>query len=167
MKIREMKEKDLDAVLDVIALNDEDDAEAAEAYLEEFFEALEEQREEGDVDEDDEIVDRHFVAVNDDGKILGVGGVMEDPEEGDGIWWLGWFYIHPQQQHQGLGEKLLERSLAWVREEDGRKLYVDVSSLDEYENARAFYHKHGFVEEGRLQDFYAEGEDMIIMGRRV
>jgi len=154
MRIREMTESDLDAVLEVIARHDEDDAEAAGAYFEEIYE-----------EEDEDLADRHFVSLNDDGSVVGVGGVMEDDEEGWGIWWLGWFYVDPDHQHRGIGEALLERSLAWARERDGRKVYVDVSALPEYEPARRFYAKHGFAEEGRLKDYYAPGEDCVLMGR--
>lgn len=159
MKIREMRERDLEAVLDVVESHDEEDAQAAQEYFEELFDLDDEERE--------EVGDQHFVALDDAGEVIGVGGAMEDNEEGYGIWWLGWFYVHPDHQHQGVGAALLERSLAWAREHEGRKMYVDVSSLPEYENARRFYAKHGFSEEGRLKDYYDEGEDCLLLGRRI
>jgi GNAT superfamily N-acetyltransferase len=155
MKIRPMTEDDLKAVLGIIGQHDDDDADAAEAYFERFFKEEEEGRG----------ADRHFVALSDEGAVVGVGGAEEDPEEGDRIWWLGWFYVHPGWQRQGVGEALLARSLDWARSKGGRKIYVDVSALPLYDAARSFYVKHGFVEEGRLRDFYAVGEDCVIMGR--
>jgi GNAT superfamily N-acetyltransferase len=154
MQIRKMTEEDLEGVLDVIARHDEQDAEAAEAYFAEFFEEGEE-----------EWLDRHFVALSEEGAIVGVGGAQEDDEEGDRIWWLGWFYVDPDWRRQGVGEALLGRSLDWARTQGGRKVYVDVSALPLYDAARSFYTKHGFVEEGRLRDFYAVGEDCVLMGR--
>ena len=61
----------------------------------------------------------------------------------------------------------MDKSLEWVRSQNGRKVYVDVSSLDFYAKARRFYASHGFVEEARLKDFYAAGEDMILMGKEL
>jgi GNAT superfamily N-acetyltransferase len=158
MTIREMTERDLEAVLDVIEAHDDDDAEAAEEYFEIFFDEFYEE-------DEPEIGDRHFVSATDEGEILGVGGAMEDEEEGDRIWWLGWFYVAPKAQRQGVGQALLDRSLEWARDQKGRKIYVDVSALPAYENARSFYAKNGFAEEGRLRDYYAPGEDCILMGK--
>ena len=153
MTIRDLTEEDLDLVLEIIAKHDDDDVDAAEAYFEELFE-----------DAEADAPDRHFVAVV-DAEVVGVGGVMLDEEEGDAIWWLGWFYVEPAHQHQGLGQALLDRSLEWAKREGGRKVYVDVSAYESYENARSFYAKNGFVEEGRLLDYYAPGEDCLLMGR--
>jgi GNAT superfamily N-acetyltransferase len=156
IEIRDMNENDLDDVLEIIARHDDDDVDAAEAYFEVTFE------EGGGTDGSD----RHFVAV-DEGLIVGVGGVMLDAEEGEDIWWLGWFYVDPESQHHGIGQALLDRSLAWARGQGGRKVYVDVSDFASYANARSFYAKNGFVEEGRLIDFYADGEACVIMGRKL
>jgi ribosomal protein S18 acetylase RimI-like enzyme len=159
MQIRDMTGCDLEAVVAVIALSDDDDAEAARTYFEDRYAGLEE----GNA----EACDRDFVSVDGSDSIIGVGGVQKDDEEGDGIWWLNWWYVHPSHQNQGIGNALMEESLRWVRDQKGRKVYVDVSALDSYEKARRFYAKHGFVEEARLKDFYAEGEDMILMGKLI
>ncbi|MHC5057630.1 MAG: GNAT family N-acetyltransferase [Planctomycetota bacterium] len=145
MNIRDMTGGDLEAVIAVVALTDEDDAGAAREY----FEGRR----------------RDFVAVDTSDGIIGVGGVLEDGGEGDRVWWLSWWYVHPGHQGRGVGGALMERSLRWVRERKGRKVYVDVSSLAVYAEARRFYAAHGFVEEARLKDFYAEGEDMVLMAR--
>jgi ribosomal protein S18 acetylase RimI-like enzyme len=157
MQIRDMTGRDLEAVIAVIALSDDDDAEAARTYFEERYAGAEE----GDPEADH----RDFVSVDGSGSIIGVGGVHKDDEEGDGIWWLSWWYVHPGHQNRGVGSALMEESLRWVRDWKGRKVYVDVSALDFYDKARRFYAGHGFVEEARLKDFYAEGEDMILMAR--
>jgi GNAT superfamily N-acetyltransferase len=156
MQIREMTEDDLDGVVGIIEMHDEEDADAAEAYFEVTFE-----------DDDPDLGDRHYVSMNDDGAVIGVGGAIEDEEEGNDIWWLGWFYVHPDHRRKGVGEALLARSLEWAREQGGRKMYIDVSALSAYEDARRFYAQHGFVEEARLIDYYNPGEDCIFMARRL
>lgn len=157
MDIREMREDDVDDVLEVIGRHDDDDVDAAQAYFEVLFED-----EEGLADRGD----RHYVAVDGD-RVIGVGGVMPDEEEGQDIWWLGWFYVDPKTQHAGIGQALLDRGLTWARSQGARKIYVDVSDYPSYENARRFYAKNGFVEEGRLLEFYAPGEACILMGKRL
>ncbi|MHC4249233.1 MAG: GNAT family N-acetyltransferase [Planctomycetota bacterium] len=152
-----MTSGDLEAVIAVVALTDEDDAEAAREYFEGAYGSP--------AGEDIEDRRRDFVAVDASGGVIGVGGVQEDDGEGDGVWWLSWWYVHPGRQGRGIGGALMERSLRWVRERKGRKVYVDVSSLEVYAKARRFYAAHGFVEEARLKDYYAEGEDMVLMAR--
>ena len=157
MEIREMREDDVDDVLEVIGRHDDDDIDAAQAYFDVLFED-----EEGMADRGD----RHYVAVEAD-RIVAVGGVMPDEEEGRDIWWLAWFYVDPKHQHTGMGQALLDRGLAWARSQGGRKIYVDVSDYPTYDNARSFYAKNGFVEEGRLLEFYAPDEACIFMGKRL
>ena len=157
MQIRDMTGSDLEAVIAVIALSDDDDAEAARRYFGDLHMGLEEDA--------PEVWDHNFVSVDGSDNIIGVGGVQKDDEEGDGVWWLSWWYVHPSYQDQGIGKALMEKSLQCVRDQKGRKIYVDVSALDFYEKARRFYARHGFIEEARLKDFYAEGEDMVLMGK--
>ena len=152
MRIRDMTGRDLEAVIAVIALTGDDDAEAARTYFEDLYAGP-------------EVRDHNLVSVDGSDRIIGVGGVQRNDEEGDGIWWLSWWYVRPSHQNQGIGSALMEESLRRVRDRKGRKVYVDVSALDSYGKARRFYAKHGFIEEARLKDFYAEGEDMILMGK--
>jgi len=159
MRIRDMTGSDLEAVIAVIGLSDDDDAGAARAYYEELWAGAE---------EDGLAISAHdFVCVDGSDRVIGIGGVQRDDGEGDGIWWLSWWYVDPAHQDQGVGKALMEESLRWARDRKARKVYVDVSSLDFYAKARRFYAAHGFVEEARLKDYYAEGEDMILMAKVV
>ena len=56
---------------------------------------------------------------------------------------------------------------ASVRSFGARKLYLSTSDLPEYADAVRFYEKYGFKEEGRLVDYFREGEAKIIMGVEV
>lgn len=157
MKIRDMTGRDLEAVIAIIGLSDDDDAEAARTYYENLYAGPEEHS--------PEVCAHDFVSVDESDRIIGVGGVQKDDGEGEGIWWLSWWYVDPSHQGQGIGKALMRKSLRWVRDQNGRKVYVDVSALDFYEKARRFYARHGFMEEARLRDFYREGEDTILMGK--
>ena len=157
MQIRDMTGRDLEGVIAVIGLSDDDDAGAARAYYEELWAGPE---------EDGPGASAHdFVCVDGSDRVIGIGGVQKDDGEGDGIWWLSWWYVDPGHQDRGIGSALMAESLRWVRDQKGRKVYVDVSALDFYEKARRFYAGHGFKEEARLKDYYAEGEDMVLMGK--
>lgn len=114
----------------------------------------------------------HFVCcINDSSdKILGVNGVYKNERvhESIDVWWLGWFYVLPSEQHKGIGQILWDQTLKFCKNrKDCRKIYVDVSSLPEYITAKRFYVKNGFVIEGILKDFYDRGEDQFVMGLTV
>ena len=68
-----------------------------------------------------EVCDHNLVSVDESDHILGVGGVQKEVEEGHGIWWLSWWYVHPGCRNQGIGKALMEESLRWVRDRSGRK----------------------------------------------
>ena len=157
MHIRDMTGRDLEAVIAVIGLSDDDDAEAARTYYEDLYAGPEQ--------DGPEICAHDFVSVDGSDRVIGVGGVQKEDGEGEGIWWLSWWYVDPGHQDRGVGKALMGRALRWVRDQSGRKVYVDVSALDFYEKARRFYARHGFTEEARLKDYYAEGEDMVLMGK--
>ena len=158
MNIREMTAKDLDQVISVISLTDEDDAKAAKKYYKKLWKQDSSYREAHSKD---------FVCLNEKGKLIANGGVMKDTDEGKDVWWLSWWYVDPKYQSKGIGSKLMKKNLKWLKAQNARKLYVDTSPLKAYSKARKFYHKLGFIEEGRLKDFYDEGEDMIIMGKKL
>ncbi|MBN4071933.1 GNAT family N-acetyltransferase [bacterium AH-315-F18] len=93
MQIRDLTGNDLEAV---IALSDFDDAEAARKYFGDRYTGLEKDA--------SGVWDHDFVSVDRSGNIIGVGGIQKDDEEGDGIWWLSWWYVHPSHQGHGIGK---------------------------------------------------------------
>ena len=52
-------------------------------------------------------------------------------------------------------------------EKEARTLIVDTSSLDEYQQARAFYAARGFVEEARVRDFYGPSDHKVTFWKRL
>ena len=82
----------------------------------------------------------------------------------DRMWNLYFIATDPEQQGSGLGTMLIEHvesELKGVGEDVARTLIVDTSSLNDYEQARTFYERRGFVEEARLRDFNGPGDDKV------
>ncbi len=152
--IRPMVPGDLKEVLRIIRLHDTDDARHARRTLEEFLASP-------DLPARGQVV---FESL-DEGRVLGTCGYHADRGEGEGIFWLGWFYVNPFFHGRGIGAALFEYVVGEVRRLGGRKLYCDTSSLPKYQRAIRFYHEAGFRQEGRLVDYYRPGEDMIILGK--
>ena len=155
-QVRLMDQRDLDEVLRMIRLHDSDDYKAAKAsFAETRFDAPEQ-------------VTAHFVVIDpEERRPVGVTGYYIDDLEARGLYWLGWTYVNPFFRGKGFGGVLMEFVLEAVRELGGRKIYLSTSSLESYATAVGFYKRYGFVEEGRLLDYYNDGEHQLILGRRL
>jgi hypothetical protein len=44
---------------------------------------------------------------------------------------------------------------------------IETSSRADYAPTRRFYHKRGYLESARLRDFYAPGDDRVVLTKRV
>lgn len=79
-----------------------------------------------------------WVAVEDG--IAGTAGVF--PVE-PGVFELRKMYLSPATRGTGLGTRLLETAIAWVRSRGGRMIVLDTT--EQMTRAIAFYERHGFV----------------------
>lgn len=155
-RIRVMRPDDLDEVLRMIRLHDSDDYKAAkQSFAQTRFDMPQH-------------ITAHFVIIDpEENRPVGVSGYYLDDLEARGLYWLGWTYVNPFFRGRGLGGKLMRFVLEAVREAGGRKIYLSTSSLESYATAVGFYERHGFIEEGRLLDYYADGEHQLIMGKHL
>ena len=85
----------------------------------------------------------------------------------DRSWYLYWLAVDPARQGQGVGKELLDRAEAAIRSAGGRLLVIETSGLAHYEPARRFYAKCGYRSDGRVVDFYADGDDMVVFTKHV
>ena len=85
----------------------------------------------------------------------------------DQVWDLWWIGVAPTRQGEGIGGELLRFVEAHVRAVGGRLLLIETSSLPTFDPIRRFYAKRGYVECGRVPDFYAEGDDKMIYAKRI
>ena len=85
----------------------------------------------------------------------------------DRTWYLYWIAVEKQTHARGLGTRLLHRAEADVRAAGGRIFLIETSSLPHYEPTRRFYLKHGYEQEARLRDYYADGDDMVVFRKRM
>lgn len=152
-EIRQMSAADLDEVLRLIRLHDSDDYKAAkQSFRHTRF---------------DEPLDAigHFVLIDpEERRPVAVCGYYIDDLEAQGVYWLGWTYVNPFFRGRGYGGVLMEFVLQSLQSMGARKCFLSTSSLPKYETAVGFYKRYGFAIEGRLIDFYAPGEDQLIMG---
>lgn len=75
---------------------------------------------------------------------------------------LYWIVVDPDQRGKGIGRELLRALTATLSHNGGRILRVETSSSEMYRSAKDFYKRAGFVEGGRIPNFYKDRDDLII-----
>lgn len=155
LRIRKAKEKDLPEMLKLIRSYERYDVKFAKRYYKLYF-----------ADHNMAHKDTVFVAEM-DGKVAGVAGYCSDYLSTDYSYWLGWFVVDKKfwgNDKLSVGKKLLEEVEADLKGEVP-KLFVSVDGKNS--RATGFYTKHGFRYEGVFRDYYYDGEDQIILGKRL
>ena len=77
-------------------------------------------------------------------------------------WHLYWIGVHPGAHGAGVGRALQAHAERAVREQDGERLVLETSGRPDYDRARRFYAQAGYVEVGRIEDFYRPGDPCVI-----
>ncbi len=124
----------------------------------------------GDFDEmlagffDGSLDDHHWiVAVDDAGAIAAAAYYAPEPFS-DRMWNLYFIATDPARHGAGAGTTIVDHIEGALRARGpsvARTLIVDTSSLDDYDRARAFYERRGFVEEARIREFYGPGDHKV------
>ena len=154
--VREMAADDYEAVISIINSHDTDDAKAAARDFHNYLKRSADRRRHR----------RNYVAIVDEKKVVGVSGFYIDIEA-KGIYWLNWTYVSPDHQRRGIGSALFAAIENEVRCLGARKLYVDTSNHPIYRGALEFYRKKGFERESILRDYYEDGEDKVVLSKRL
>ncbi len=72
----------------------------------------------------------------------------------EGAWDLYWIVTHHDFRGMGIGKKLLAQTHQFVRDEGGRLLIAETSTMEKYLPTRHFYEQNGYTLEATLADFY-------------
>jgi ribosomal protein S18 acetylase RimI-like enzyme len=81
---------------------------------------------------------------------------------GDRTWQLWWIAVAKTRQGTGVGSRLLRHAEDDMRRKHGRLLFIETGSAPLYEPTRHFYRKFGYEQHALLQDYYADGDSMVI-----
>jgi ribosomal protein S18 acetylase RimI-like enzyme len=83
-----------------------------------------------------------------------------------GTYDLYWMAVDPELQGAGIGTALLaemERRLHGI----ARLIIVETAGRSEYAGTRAFYQARGYSPVSRIPDFYAPGDDQVVLVKSV
>jgi ribosomal protein S18 acetylase RimI-like enzyme len=81
-------------------------------------------------------------------------------------WYLYWIAVSKQIQAKGVGGKLLKHAEDDIRQQNGRLLLIETSSLPHYGLTRQFYVKHKYEQAAVIKDFYADGDDLVVFRKK-
>jgi ribosomal protein S18 acetylase RimI-like enzyme len=104
--------------------------------------------------------------VDDAGAVRGYYCVGPTPAT-EGTYDLYWIATDPQVHGQGLGTALLHHCEEYVRTRQGRLIVVETSSQPAYDKTRCFYQRKGYREEARIRDYYARGDDLVLLTKQL
>ncbi|MDI7268258.1 MAG: GNAT family N-acetyltransferase [Myxococcota bacterium] len=76
---------------------------------------------------------------------------------------LYWIATRPAARGSGTGRALHDAVVAAVGRAGGRTLRVETSARDAYGASRRFYERAGYGQVGRIDDFYDEGDHLVIL----
>jgi len=80
---------------------------------------------------------------------------------------LYWIAVHPNAQRSGAGAALMAEVERQLEQRRARLVVVETSSREDYAPTRRFYDKLGYAEAARLRDFYAPGDDRLVLSKRL
>jgi ribosomal protein S18 acetylase RimI-like enzyme len=83
----------------------------------------------------------------------------------DGVYDLYWIASDPGAPVKGIGKALLDHAEDFVILNKGRWLLAETSSKDSYANTRRFYLKNNYSIVAEINDFYAEGDNLLVFGK--
>jgi ribosomal protein S18 acetylase RimI-like enzyme len=84
-----------------------------------------------------------------------------------GTWDVYWIAVDPGGQGQGVGRALMAFTEARIKESQGRLVLVETSGRPDYAKTRRFYNSIEYTEAARVADFYAPGDDKLILEKRL
>ena len=110
--------------------------------------------------------DYEFVGASLDDQLVGYACYGPTPAT-ERTWDLYWIAVHPAAQGSGAGGALMEEVERRLASRSARLLVVETSSRDDYAPTRRFYDRRGYREAARIRDFYAPGDDRVVLTKRI
>lgn len=80
---------------------------------------------------------------------------------------LYWIAVRADGRGRGLGKALMAEVERRLSASGGGKLIAETSSREQYIPTQRFYRSCGFLEEARIRDYYAPGEDILYFTKPV
>ncbi|HAV10873.1 MAG TPA: N-acetyltransferase [Dehalococcoidia bacterium] len=84
-----------------------------------------------------------------------------------GTWDMYWVVIHPDYQGEGIGRSLFNEAERQIAKFGGRIMIIETSSKPGYEKTINFHHSLGYTDVCLIDDFYAPGDHLLMLIKRI
>jgi GNAT superfamily N-acetyltransferase len=84
-----------------------------------------------------------------------------------GTWDIYWLAVAPERQGRGIGSALIKSAESEIAKAGGRLSIIETSSTPLYEKTRRFHLSQGYEVICRIPDFYAPGDDKLVLQKRL
>jgi len=84
----------------------------------------------------------------------------------ESTWDIYWLAVSRERQGRGIGSALMTAAEGEIKQARGRLVIIETSAKPEYEKTRRFYRSHKYDFVCQIADFYAPGDDKIILQKR-
>jgi ribosomal protein S18 acetylase RimI-like enzyme len=85
----------------------------------------------------------------------------------EGTWDIYWVAVAQARQDRGIGSALMKSAEKEILKAKGRLAIIETSSTPTYEKTRNFHTSQGYELVARIPDFYAPGDDKLILQKRL
>lgn len=85
----------------------------------------------------------------------------------EGTWDIYWMAVAPEKQGKGIGSSLMAFAENQIKKARGRLIIIETSAKPQYEKTLRFHRSHGYETVCQLADFYAPGDDKLILQKRL
>ena len=85
----------------------------------------------------------------------------------ENVYDIYWVVVHPDFQRMNVGTNLMDFAEKRITRNGGSMILIETSSTPEYERAKTFYRHRGYSQIAKIPDFYSEGDDKLILGKKL
>lgn len=108
----------------------------------------------------------YILVAEQDGQVAGYICYGDTPLT-EGTWDIYWIAVDSGQQGKGIGKELMTVTENDIKAQHGRLVVVETSGKPNYNKTRQFYASGGYTEAAHIPDFYAPGDDKLILIKRL
>jgi ribosomal protein S18 acetylase RimI-like enzyme len=108
----------------------------------------------------------HFLVAEKEEKIVGFACYGHRPLT-QGTYDFYWLGVDPAFQHQGIGHGLMNAVEDEIKAAGGYIIFLETSSLSEFDFTREAYDKFGYQHIADIPDFYKPGDGLVIYIKRL
>jgi len=76
-----------------------------------------------------------------------------------------WIAVKPAIHGKGIGTKLDEHAVDFIKSRGGKLVIAETSSRPMYAKTRQFYIARRYTELARIRDYYRSGDDLVVYGK--